>query len=219
MHPLVRRDPPRLGEPDHAHRRRVHDCQFLRQPRKRNGPSAREPAEDVADRLARRRWAHRLFQEFYSHNSSKDLLFNSSKRVFLISLPCIIRLPCPKIMQPGFASRPRNAERRPPRQSILSIRRSGSGSLRNGSKWRPQLMLGVGKAASIVDSRGSDTRRQRPNCRVLVAAQKRHGRVVDQFDCGRIAGLNLGTVGAYSTDVRAATNFHGAQKSRNWLGD
>src|ERR1700675_5125434 len=39
------------------------------------------------------------------------------------------------------------------------------------------------------------------------------------WDCGSIAGLNLGAVGAYSTDVRAATNFHGAQKSRNWLGD
>ena len=39
-----------------------------------------------------------------------------------------------------------------------------------------------------------------------------------QLDCGRIAGLNRAAVGAYSTDVRAATNFHGAEKSRNWLG-
>ncbi len=43
--------------------------------------------------------------------------------------------------------------------------------------------------------------------------------VSGSWDCGRIAGLNLGAVGAYSTDVRAATNFHGAQKPRNWLGD
>jgi hypothetical protein len=41
--------------------------------------------------------------------------------------------PCRMIMQLGFASRPRNAESRPPRQSIPSIRRRGSGSLRNGS--------------------------------------------------------------------------------------
>jgi hypothetical protein len=34
------------------------------------------------------------------------------------------------IMQLGFARRPRNAERRPPRQSILSIRRRGSGRRR-----------------------------------------------------------------------------------------
>jgi hypothetical protein len=53
------------------------------------------------------------------------------------------------IMQPGFARRQRNAERRPPRQSILSIRRLGFGSLRNGSRWLPQLMLGVTKSASV----------------------------------------------------------------------
>ena len=43
--------------------------------------------------------------------------------------------------------------------------------------------------------------------------------VSGSWDCGRLAGLNLGAVGAYSTDGRAATNFHGAQKSRNRLGD
>ena len=43
--------------------------------------------------------------------------------------------------------------------------------------------------------------------------------VVGQFDYGRIAGLNRVTMGAYSTDVGAATNLHGAEKSRNWLGD
>ena len=41
------------------------------------------------------------------------------------------------------------AESRPPRQSILSISSGGSGSLRNGSRWRPQLMLGVTKFASV----------------------------------------------------------------------
>jgi hypothetical protein len=42
--------------------------------------------------------------------------------------------------------------------------------------------------------------------------------VVGRFDCGRIAGLNRGAVGAYSKHVRAATNFRGAEKSRIWLG-
>jgi hypothetical protein len=37
-------------------------------------------------------------------------------------------------------------------------------------------------------------------------------------DCGRIAGLNRVGTGAYSSDVRAATNFRGAEKSRVWLG-
>jgi hypothetical protein len=41
---------------------------------------------------------------------------------------------------------------------------------------------------------------------------------VSQFDCGRIAGLNRAAIGAYSKDVRAATNFRGAEKSRSWLG-
>ena len=41
---------------------------------------------------------------------------------------------------------------------------------------------------------------------------------VGQFDCGRITGLNRATTGAYSRDVRAATNFRGAEKSRVWLG-
>jgi len=44
------------------------------------------------------------------------------------------------------------------------------------------------------------------------------GAVVGQFDCGRIAGLNWAATGAYSRDVRAATNFRGAEKSRVWLG-
>jgi hypothetical protein len=39
-----------------------------------------------------------------------------------------------------------------------------------------------------------------------------------RFDYGRMAGLNRAAVGAYSTDVRAATNFHGPEKSRIWLG-
>lgn len=30
--------------------------------------------------------------------------------------------------------------------------------------------------------------------------------------------MNLGTIGAYSADVRAATNFHGSEESRTWLG-
>jgi hypothetical protein len=38
------------------------------------------------------------------------------------------------------------------------------------------------------------------------------------FNCGRIAGLNRVAIGAYSTDVRAATNFRGTEKSRFWLG-
>jgi hypothetical protein len=42
----------------------------------------------------------------------------------------------------------------------------------------------------------------------------RGGRV----DCGRMAGLNRAAVGAYSKDVRAATNFHGSEKSRIWVG-
>jgi hypothetical protein len=42
--------------------------------------------------------------------------------------------------------------------------------------------------------------------------------VVGQFECGRIAGLNRAAAGAYSLDVRAATNFRGAEKSRVWLG-
>jgi hypothetical protein len=42
--------------------------------------------------------------------------------------------------------------------------------------------------------------------------------VVGQFDCGRITGLNRATTGAYSRDVRAATNFRGAEESRVWLG-
>ena len=46
-----------------------------------------------------------------------------------------------------------------------------------------------------------------------------HLRLVGQFDCGRIAGLNRAAVGAYSTDVGATTNFHASEKSRNWLGD
>jgi hypothetical protein len=29
--------------------------------------------------------------------------------------------------------------------------------------------------------------------------------------------LNSVCTGAYSTDARAATNFHGSEKSRNWL--
>jgi hypothetical protein len=37
-------------------------------------------------------------------------------------------------------------------------------------------------------------------------------------DCGRIAGLDRVGTGAYSSDVRAATNFRGAEKSRVWLG-
>ena len=37
-------------------------------------------------------------------------------------------------------------------------------------------------------------------------------------DCGRIAGLNRVGTGAYSSDVRAATNFRAAEKSRIWLG-
>jgi hypothetical protein len=36
--------------------------------------------------------------------------------------------------------------------------------------------------------------------------------------CGRKAGLNRGAIGAYSKDVRAATNFRSAEKSRIWLG-
>jgi hypothetical protein len=35
---------------------------------------------------------------------------------------------------------------------------------------------------------------------------------------GRIAGLNRVGAGAYSSDVRAATNFRGAEKSRIGLG-
>jgi len=35
---------------------------------------------------------------------------------------------------------------------------------------------------------------------------------------GRIAGLNRAAIGACSKDVRAATNFRGAEKSRFWLG-
>jgi hypothetical protein len=35
---------------------------------------------------------------------------------------------------------------------------------------------------------------------------------------GRKAGLNRFSTGAYSSDVRAATNFRGAEKSRFWLG-
>src|ERR1700730_15317596 len=45
-----------------------------------------------------------------------------------------------------------------------------------------------------------------------------HHRRVDQFDCGRIAGLNRTAIGAYSKDVRATTNFRGTEKSRFWLG-
>jgi hypothetical protein len=37
-------------------------------------------------------------------------------------------------------------------------------------------------------------------------------------DYGRKAGLNRVSTGAYSSDVRAATNFRGAEKSRFWLG-
>jgi hypothetical protein len=39
-----------------------------------------------------------------------------------------------------------------------------------------------------------------------------------RFEYGRMAGLNRAVVGAYSADVRAATNFHGSEKSRIWLG-
>jgi hypothetical protein len=35
---------------------------------------------------------------------------------------------------------------------------------------------------------------------------------------GRIAGLNRVGAGAYLSDVRAATNFRGAEKSRVWVG-
>ena len=35
---------------------------------------------------------------------------------------------------------------------------------------------------------------------------------------GSVAGLNSVCTGAYSLDVRAATNFRGAEKSRVWLG-
>jgi len=35
---------------------------------------------------------------------------------------------------------------------------------------------------------------------------------------GRKAGLNRFSTGAYSSEVRAATNFRGAEKSRFWLG-
>ena len=64
--------------------------------------------------------------------------------------------------QPGFASRPRNAERRPPRQSIQSIRTLGSCSLRNGLGWRPQLMLDVAKFASLPPT-DNDTRCNDPS--------------------------------------------------------
>ena len=37
-------------------------------------------------------------------------------------------------------------------------------------------------------------------------------------DYGRRAGLNRVGTGAYSSNVRAATNFRGAEKSRVWLG-
>ena len=37
-------------------------------------------------------------------------------------------------------------------------------------------------------------------------------------DYGRKAGLKRVSTGAYSSDVRAATNFRGAEKSRVWLG-
>jgi hypothetical protein len=33
-----------------------------------------------------------------------------------------------------------------------------------------------------------------------------------------MTGLNRPAVGAYSKDARAATNFHGSEKSRIWLG-
>jgi hypothetical protein len=36
--------------------------------------------------------------------------------------------------------------------------------------------------------------------------------------CGRITALNRAPVGAYSWNVRAATNFRGTEKSRVWLG-
>jgi hypothetical protein len=39
-----------------------------------------------------------------------------------------------------------------------------------------------------------------------------------QIDYGRIAGLNREAIGACLMDVRAATNFRGAEKSRVWLG-
>jgi hypothetical protein len=37
------------------------------------------------------------------------------------------------------------------------------------------------------------------------------------MDCGRIAGLDRATAGAYSTDVGSDTNL--CEKSRNWLED
>ena len=39
-----------------------------------------------------------------------------------------------------------------------------------------------------------------------------------QVDCGSIAGVNRAAIHGYSKDVRAATNFRGAEKSRVWLG-
>ena len=39
------------------------------------------------------------------------------------------------------------------------------------------------------------------------------------FERGRIAALNRVAIGAYSTDVRRATSFRGAEKTRIWLGD
>jgi hypothetical protein len=39
-----------------------------------------------------------------------------------------------------------------------------------------------------------------------------------QFDCVRMTGLNRPAIGSYSWDVRAATNFRCAEKSRIWLG-
>jgi hypothetical protein len=46
-----------------------------------------------------------------------------------------------------------------------------------------------------------------------------HLRLVGQFDCGRIAGLNRAAASAYSAHVGADTNLCGSEKSRNWLGD
>jgi hypothetical protein len=37
-------------------------------------------------------------------------------------------------------------------------------------------------------------------------------------DCGRVAGLNRVGTSAYSSDVRAATNFRGAEKSPGLAG-
>ena len=96
---------------------------------------------------------------------------------------------------------------------------------RAGGCWRAAHAAsspGTTLGSPLVSPRIAGSRVAHPgSAHCSLSAPDRHTKpvcVAGQLDCGRKPVLNRAATGAYSEDVRAATNFRGAEKSRVWLG-